>query len=474
MVCRDAFVSIHGVTPGRVRHLAFYAKTSPTPPVDGRGKQMNPQGLGQSIKHQISNHIKSFPTVKSHYGRSSTTRGRKYLSPYLSVAAMHELYLKAYEPAEFEKLQRGEPINPTVKYDYYRTYFNTHFNLAFGTPKVDTCTTCDEVDTKMRDVSDANEKKKLQEEKELHLRQAQQFYTELRTSTQMARDHDDIASISFDFEQNFPLPHIPTGEVFYLRQVWLYVFGVHDCGDNTAAMFCWPENLAHKGANEVVSCLHSYLNTLRGVKRLNLFSDSCGGQNKNSTVIQYLYTLVRNGHFHHVFPVRGHSFLPCDRDFAKTETKKRRVERVYTPQQWMDIVRSARKKKPYNVVEVNQSMILNFQLHFSQFFKKTVTNRGERMRIREARLFEYSQDHPQEVWVKYSLCEEDEWHKFRIEKRGACPTFPTELAYSALLPLTQEKVDDVKKLVYKYVPREFREFYDHLISVNLPETDSSV
>ena len=41
--------------------------------------------------------------------------------------------------------------------------------------------------------------------------------------------------------------------------------------------------------------------------------------------------------------------------------------------------------------------------------------------------------------MKYSLTEEDTWHKFSIEKkRSACPTFPTELAYSALLPLSQE------------------------------------
>ena len=48
IVCRNAFISIHGITSGRVRHLAFYAKTSPTPPpppIDGRGKQRNPRAM---------------------------------------------------------------------------------------------------------------------------------------------------------------------------------------------------------------------------------------------------------------------------------------------------------------------------------------------------------------------------------------------------------------------------------------------
>ena len=187
VVCRDAFVNIHGVTPGRVRHLAFYAKTSPTPPIDGRGGHPNPRAMVQRTKKQISDHIKSFPYIESHYARSTTTKGRKYLSPYLSVAAMHELYLKQYEPIEYEKLQRNEPINPLVKYDYYREYFNTNFNLTFGTPKTDTCTTCDELDAKIRDTVDGDEKRSLQEQKETHLQQAERFYTELRTSTQIAR-----------------------------------------------------------------------------------------------------------------------------------------------------------------------------------------------------------------------------------------------------------------------------------------------
>jgi hypothetical protein len=51
--------------------------------------------------------------------------------------------------------------------------------------------------------------RKFQEE-EVHMCMAQQFYTELHTSTQMAKDTTNIA---LDFEQKFTLPHIPTGEI---------------------------------------------------------------------------------------------------------------------------------------------------------------------------------------------------------------------------------------------------------------------
>ena len=78
-------------------HLAHFAATSPTPPVDKRGKQPNLQAKGEDIKQQIHGNILSFPTTESHYGRAKGTKGRKFLSSSLSVAAIHELYLQKCE-----------------------------------------------------------------------------------------------------------------------------------------------------------------------------------------------------------------------------------------------------------------------------------------------------------------------------------------------------------------------------------------
>ena len=38
----------------------------------------------------------------------------------------------------------------------------------------------------------------------------------------------------------------------------------------------------------------------------------------------------------HTFPIRGHSFLPNDQDFGRTEVNKRQNERIYTPNQWTE------------------------------------------------------------------------------------------------------------------------------------------
>ena len=74
--------------------------------------------------------------------------------------------------------------------------------------------------------------------------------------------------------------------------------------------------------------------------------------------------------------------------------------------------------------------------------------------------------------MKYSPTDQDEQHKFAIEKKQSTgSTSPTEPAYSHLLPLSSEKVD-VKEVVYKYIPHECRQFYDDIIAASV-ESDSS-
>ena len=47
----------------------------------------------------------------------------------------------------------------------------------------------------------------------------------------------------------------------------------------------------------------------------------------------------------HKFPLPGHTFLPCDRDFGVIEKKKRKTVAVYNPEGWFTLVEKARVKK---------------------------------------------------------------------------------------------------------------------------------
>ena len=188
----------------------------------------------------------------------------------------------------------------------------------------------------------------------------------------MAEQNDHIYSISFDFEQNLPLPHIAVGDICYMQQLWVYVFGVHSCGNNQASMYCWPGSTAKRGSDEVISCLDHFLSAVpRNVTTLYLYSDGCGGQNNNSNVMRYLFTLVSIGQYQcirHIFPVTAHSYLPnYSRDFGRTELSKRKNEGVHSSTLDEHHLKG-QSMQPFRAVECSQS---DYDRHFSSIFKKT-------------------------------------------------------------------------------------------------------
>ena len=278
----------------------------------------------------------------------------------------------------------------------------------------------------------------------------------------MSKSCSNISVLAFDFQQNLP---IPVGEIFYLRQLWLYVFGIHCSVDNSASMYCWDETVAKKGANEVISCLNNYFSGVdKGVDTLFLYSDGCGGQNKNKYVVMYLYSLVKLGRYkkiRHIFPIRGHSFLPCDRDFGITEKKKRKTERIYIPDEWISLIKRARKHNPFDVVKVGQSIVFDYQTHLPQFFKNTAFTA---IHMRDTHMFEYSHEHPDEVWIKYSYSDVEDWSRFTIQKPRSTITFPTQPITITPIPIKNTKLADLKKVVDKYVPPQYHPFYQSISS----------
>lgn len=136
--------------------------------------------------------------------------------------------------------------------------------------------------------------------------------------------------------QNLPLPEIPVQEAFYLRQLWVFNLGIKNLQTGKSHFYLYHEGQDKKGPNEICSLLNEYItkNIPQNCKELHIFSDNCPGQNKNNTVVRFLMTLVATGRFEKIFqyfPVCGHSFLPCDRDFGVIKRKLKRIDHIYTP-----------------------------------------------------------------------------------------------------------------------------------------------
>lgn len=175
----------------------------------------------------------------------------------------------------------------------------------------------------------------------------------------MAQSDEKVGAICIDYMQNLQLPYIPVQETFYYRQLTVSVFCIHNLKDNSATFFVYHEGTGTKGPNEVCSFLKTYLDmAMQSVEHLYIFSDGCGAQNKNNTLIRFISALVSLENFKtidHYFPMRGHSFLPCDRDFAVLKRKIRKYDRIYTIKEYVELILTSTTKNDFTCILVQSS-----------------------------------------------------------------------------------------------------------------------
>jgi len=160
-----------------------------------------------------------------------------------------------------------------------------------------------------------------------------------------------------------------------MRHLCVNTFCIHDVKTNQAKMFMYHEEEARKSPNEVCSLLLHYFENCIPVntKNIILFSDGAAGQNKNHIVVRFLMNLCDRGKFEtitHFFPVRGHSFLPCDRNFGSIQRLLRKTDRIYTPQQYAQLIIEASRCGRFSVHKVQTDEILNFNNWWPSSYKK--------------------------------------------------------------------------------------------------------
>lgn len=347
-------------------------------PIDNRGKHHNrPHKLSEVSKNVIRNHIKSFKGRKTHYSLHKTSK--LYLPEELNVKKMHNMFSQKFPDVK-------------ISYETYRTIFSTEFNIGFGFPRLDTCSQCDINIAKMKGLESERFNlatrgmteslqfrqverniRNLKIEIKLHKLKADQFYKRKREAKISSQRVLSTEAICLDFSKNLPLPNITTNDVYYKRQLSLYSLNIHVLSTSQAIFYTFPETVGNKGSDSVSSLLHhfvfNYLN--EEVQHLEIFCDSCGGQNKNYTVFRLLHYIVhvekRLQSIKLTFPIRGHSYLECDKDFGLINQKSR----AEVPEDWIEVFKSARvKPMPFEVVEVEQSNFKNWTFFFKERYRR--------------------------------------------------------------------------------------------------------
>ncbi|CAH1114772.1 unnamed protein product [Psylliodes chrysocephalus] len=194
-----------------------------------------------------------------------------------------------------------------IKLCSYRSIFVNEFNLSFAKPKSDTCSTCD--------AGKSNEE---------HIENYHTAFESMKIDRELAQTSDNV----------------------------VYNFGIHiEAKGVSKSIFCtWTENQGSKGSIDIFCSLLTAVESdeiLRSKYHLIIWSDSCGGQNKNFLLICLYQYFVHKNMFKvidHKYPEVGHTYLDSDRDFGRIEKNLRNHEVLFTPEQYRHIITKSGRK----------------------------------------------------------------------------------------------------------------------------------
>ncbi|XP_050515795.1 uncharacterized protein LOC126890691 isoform X1 [Diabrotica virgifera virgifera] len=460
VVCKTCFMDILDEKEKFVR-IALTNKgnhRSGITDADKRGRKSPGNKKTEHMRELIINHINSFPQYESHYTRRDNIN--KYLPNHLSLKKMYELYREAVT----------EPVSRTL----YEEQFHK-MKLKFKERKTDTCHKCDVYKMKLEVCDNEEQKQMIVEETNSHHEAADLAYNTKKEDKARAQIDPSIKCYTFDLQQCLPTPDLETSVAFYKRLYWTYNLTIHDCATGKASCYLWHETLAKRGANEIASCLYKEIMDLPdSVKKIILYSDTCGGQNKNSHVAaMFTYLLQQKNtieEIHHKFLIPGHTRMECDADHSLIEKKKKKSATLIAhPHDWSTLIRCTSNK--FKIVEMEQNEFLDFaELLKGPLVQKHKNNSGERFLWRECQWLIYGRIFGQFDYST-SLKSDTPFKRMSLRRRGRGHTINVTSAYTGPLPITKEKKKDILDLI-DLIPPVFHQFYRDLpISLNIPEID---
>jgi len=452
-VCKDTFLNTFNITRRRVMTLQDKIKSGILIPKDGRGKHSNrPHAIDAPVKDLIRQRIYSLSRQPSHYSRL-TTDNLQCLSPDLNLCKLYRSFKNKYP-------------NINTSQRIYNNVFQSEFKLRFGYPRSDTCKQCDFFYNKLIAADTEEERKKIEIDSMLHHSRAEQSYDALKKDTEFARLNSSTVVLCVDLQQVLFCPTLTHSNMFYQRQLSNYNFAIHNMGNNAVSMHLWYECIAKRGSLEIASCILNFIESNFNIlvhgeeRKLIIWSDRCVGQNNNWRILNVYSYLVSCKYFteiHQKFLSTGHSFLPCDRDFALIE-KQKKTAKVLVPSQWKYVIANARLEKPFTIVEMSQ-------IDFKDFSSLEKDMTKKKLKITQAMWLKLSADAPMHVSIRESHNTLRPWksHEIRHNNFGENILSIKDLppAYQCPLALTKKKKKDLLDMC-KYIPQKYSDFFKSL------------
>jgi hypothetical protein len=184
----------------------------------------------------------------------------------------------------------------------------------------------------------------MEEKYKKHITRNEEASKAKQLDKKQASAKDNNVSMTFDLQCVLQIPSSNVSLMYYSRKLNLLNLTIYEAAPpNRAFCFPWTEINGKRGSSEIGTCLMKWINGLPPhVTQLPLFSDTCGGQNRNQHISALMLFLVRTSHLEVM--ESGHTHMEVDSMHSTIENEKKFVP-VYTVHDWLNIFRKARLRK---------------------------------------------------------------------------------------------------------------------------------
>jgi len=284
-----------------------------------------------------------------------------------------------------------------------------------------------------------------------------------------------------DMQSVNQIPKLPTGAAFYKRSYKVYNEDFYLASSDHHSMYLWGQLEGKKGANDVVSALHTFLETITDeCKHLICWFDGTSSQLKNATTLLYLLhrtdstsPLYKFERISLKYAPPGHTYMAPDRAFGNVSKQVKKREIIGDPFELKDIINT--DCKGCSAEWLPRDEHIDWKTYLAQYY----TTDGSFMKfddeplLMKSRWFSFGfsqiedglsgdsiliQHYPNEIRARLSFDQTAVWRSYRVEEATTRrpEAFETFVAYPSQLLLEDERIKDLA-CQRQWLPSKYRD-----------------
>ncbi|KAF4514107.1 UNVERIFIED_CONTAM: hypothetical protein B566_EDAN019077 [Ephemera danica] len=429
LVCPKMFAATLSMNERTIRRLTDKEPSTTTAQSPPKVVTSNPQKK-ERLEH-MSKFLQDLPKVESHYCRKSSSR--LYLEP--PWTSMNEVFSKYTQKA------LKAALKPLGKSSFTQEWRRQ--KLSIFRPRKDQCERC--VQFKAGNLS--------KEEMDKHL----QRKDEARASkTKDKEDADnEVLVLTVDVQAVHYCPKCNASALYYRTKLAMHNYCTYDIKTHETTCSVWDES--EGGLNSsifatlLIDILRSKVTSNPHIKKIKVYSDGCGYQNRCILVANALAAFSQETGIlvEQYFLEKGHTQMEVDSTHASIEVRIRKKD-LFVPSDFVLNIIQARKDFPY---EVRQYSHKEFR-DYSQIKIYTSIKPGEN-KVVDIRCLRYTPD----LNIFYKLNYTDEWRA--MPNKARTQEFNIVPLYEYRLPIKESKFRHLQELK-SVIPKQYHSFYESI------------